>query len=248
MTAPGERSAVSSPRSGVGALHAAAAFAVAALLAWRSSGDALFASVPEDGVSLSRILSGFAAVAIPFAAVAAFVAADVRRNGGATGWFPRGSLPRAVRAALVFVLPVAFCCAAVSLAANFAVFALDGTVLPPQRIGELVADPAAPAAVRAFIACAALLEAPLLEEIVFRGILYKGLRTVSSGAFAAFVSSFMFAACHGTASAIAPLFCFGLFQAWLARRTGSIAAPVALHAAYNLLGVSLLVAARAVAG
>ncbi|MEE2681465.1 MAG: CPBP family intramembrane glutamic endopeptidase [Planctomycetota bacterium] len=94
------------------------------------------------------------------------------------------------------------------------------------------------------LACVA---APIVEEIMFRGVLYRYLREVSrftgfivSFSFAALVSSLIFAAIHPQGisfipvlGALAVAFCIG--REW----RGSLIAPIVAHGINNLVTVTL---------
>jgi len=85
----------------------------------------------------------------------------------------------------------------------------------------------------ALMAFAAVVVAPLCEEIVFRGYLY-GVAKRFCGAFGgALATALVFAAAHASLVALLPLALFGLVLAWLYERTGSIWAPIAAHACFN---------------
>jgi membrane protease YdiL (CAAX protease family) len=116
----------------------------------------------------------------------------------------------------------------------------------------------------------AVVLAPILEELLFRGILLGWLETTverwadrspvpppgdgegvplpletvrrEPGPMPAVVTSALFALMHrGQGAAPIPLFLLALVLAALARRTGSLWAPITLHAAFNGLSTLLLV-------
>lgn len=85
----------------------------------------------------------------------------------------------------------------------------------------------------ALMGFAAVIVAPLCEEVVFRGYLY-GVAKRYCGPFAAALgSALIFSAAHASLVALLPLALFGLLLAWLYERTGSLWAPVAAHACFN---------------
>lgn len=91
-------------------------------------------------------------------------------------------------------------------------------------------------------AFSAVLFAPVLEELLFRGILMPWLRKVAGVWPAILGSSFVFAAMHATAwPAPIPLFFLALFLGVLAHRTTSLVAPIALHATFNGVSLAMLV-------
>lgn len=77
-----------------------------------------------------------------------------------------------------------------------------------------------------------LLAAPLFEELLYRGLVFGLLRRFGAG-WAVGGSALVFALVHDPV-AIAPTFGAGLVLALLRERSGTLAAPLALHAASNL--------------
>jgi len=84
----------------------------------------------------------------------------------------------------------------------------------------------------------ALLVAPLVEELVFRGVLYPALRTRTGRAAAIFLSAAVFAAAHLLWSwkLFVPWtqFLGGIVFAWAYERTRSLVFPTLFHLAGNL--------------
>lgn len=78
--------------------------------------------------------------------------------------------------------------------------------------------------------------APLMEEVLFRGLLFKRLRTGMPFFAAATLSAAVFAAAHGNLLWALYAFGLGLFLSWLFERTGSLLASVLCHFGFNLIG------------
>jgi membrane protease YdiL (CAAX protease family) len=91
---------------------------------------------------------------------------------------------------------------------------------------------------------AAVVAAPLCEEIVFRGYLYPVLKKFSGIGPAALSSSLVFAAAHGNLTALLPLLIFGGLLVLLYEKTGSIWAPIAAHFCFNAATVAVQLAIR----
>ncbi len=93
---------------------------------------------------------------------------------------------------------------------------------------------------RGTIALLAVGLAPVVEEALFRGILFPLLRDLGwrVGAFAG--TALLFGAIHGNAAAFLPLTLFGAALAWLYERTGNLLAPMVAHAVFNLAPFVLL--------
>ncbi len=78
--------------------------------------------------------------------------------------------------------------------------------------------------------------APVLEEILFRGIILERLRRYSD-IFAAVVSAFLFSIMHSSLQSIPFAFASGLFFSFLAIYTGSPLASMIVHFINNALSV-----------
>jgi len=93
---------------------------------------------------------------------------------------------------------------------------------------------------------AAVVAAPLVEELFFRRILQGWLEARlpdADGAVAIAISAAAFALAHqGHGIAYVPLFPLGLVLGFIARRTGSIVPCILLHALFNAVSVALLLA------
>lgn len=74
---------------------------------------------------------------------------------------------------------------------------------------------------------------PLAEEIFFRGLLYGWLRRRMGILPGLIFSSMLFAGLHGDVVFFAPVFCLGLLFGWVYEKSGSLAAPVAVHILHN---------------
>mgnify|MGYP002382398304 CR=1 FL=1 len=83
--------------------------------------------------------------------------------------------------------------------------------------------------VRLVIALFAVVLAPVVEELVFRGILFPALRDAGWPRAAMAVASLGFGLIHGNAAAFLPLSALGGFLAWLYLRTGNLWAPILAH-------------------
>ena len=74
--------------------------------------------------------------------------------------------------------------------------------------------------------------APLVEELVFRGLLYRAWEAQWGWIPAMLASSALFAAYHPN---FIPAFIGGILYVCVYRRTGSIWAPISVHVAFNVL-------------
>ncbi|MFM8891178.1 MAG: lysostaphin resistance A-like protein [Planctomycetia bacterium] len=96
---------------------------------------------------------------------------------------------------------------------------------------------------------AAVVAAPIAEELLFRRLLQGWLESRlepagprTGGVMAVVLSSLAFAAAHtGQGLAWVPLFFFGLVVGYLARQTGSIVPGIILHGLFNAVSVGMVV-------
>jgi len=77
------------------------------------------------------------------------------------------------------------------------------------------------------------LVAPVVEEILFRGLIFRGLYNAKRSLTAAVLSALIFALFHSAEVAL-PVFVLGLGCAVVYEQCQTLVAPIAVHAAYNL--------------
>ncbi len=130
---------------------------------------------------------------------------------------------------------------ALGLAIESAAQALDYEI-PAQAIVES-AQRASGAEVVTFGVSAVVL-APFAEEIFFRGVMLPALARIMDGPAAILLQAVCFGAIHvgalNTWPLAIPLAFVGWAAGWIYVRTGSLAAPIALHAAFNAINFALL--------
>lgn len=112
-------------------------------------------------------------------------------------------------------------------------------VLPglAERVAEAEADARAGGGIGWGMAVAAIALAPLCEEFIFRGLLFRGFRNDLGLWGAALASAAVFAVMH-PALGWPPILLAGTVFALLYARTGWLLAPIAAHAAYNAVMVA----------
>jgi membrane protease YdiL (CAAX protease family) len=233
--------------AGVGTGLAAAAIAVyflGQLVVGVLAGGLLVGSGVADPAGLDPVLLLAAAVVGQVAGLAAAVA--LLRSRGA----PFAEVVGPVRPVLRR-LGVGLALGAGTMVVSSLVVALlvrlSGSDAVPE---QLILDDALAGGVRTAVALvAAVLLAPVAEELLFRGLLYRALRRRRSVAVAATVSSVLFAAIHLDVAVTQPLALVGLalvgvVLALAYERTGSLVVPVAAHAGYNGTALVLAIAAQ----
>jgi membrane protease YdiL (CAAX protease family) len=103
------------------------------------------------------------------------------------------------------------------------------------RLLQESADPL----VLGLMAAAAVIAAPICEEIVFRGYLYPATKKFTGPWVACIFSAIVFASAHGSLAALLPLFVFGCVLVFIYEKSGSIWAPMAVHFCFN--GATVLI-------
>lgn len=85
---------------------------------------------------------------------------------------------------------------------------------------------------------AVVIAAPLFEELLFRGVILRGLANRYSGMVALQVSAVLFALIHLNVHQLPAAYAIGLLTGWLYLRTGSLVPCIAAHAANNFLAMA----------
>lgn len=83
--------------------------------------------------------------------------------------------------------------------------------------------------------------APVIEELVFRGVFYTAFKQATSQVNALILVSLLFAISHGNLASSLPLFVLSLAFIWVYERTDSIIAPIITHALFNAANFFLIV-------
>jgi membrane protease YdiL (CAAX protease family) len=181
----------------------------------------------EDDTPIGLLALGTAAFDIVFVAIVVVLA---RLFGGAS--LERFALrPISVRRALPWVaggLVASYVAASIWLAA------LGATDEEDTITDRLTSDP--PVAGVVGLAILTVVIAPIVEEVVFRGFVFRALQSAMPMAAAAVVSGVLFGAVHAAGSPwefLVPLSVFGVILALVTWRTGSLHSAIAMHAVWN---------------
>jgi membrane protease YdiL (CAAX protease family) len=110
---------------------------------------------------------------------------------------------------------------------------------PPQLVAQALAASEG-AGVRILAVLAVALVAPLAEEIVFRGISFRGLRRRMGFLPAAVISAVLFSLAHLDLQHAIQLFAVGTVLAWATERSGSVLPGMILHAGVNVTSLLLI--------
>lgn len=165
-----------------------------------------------------------------------FLRANTVRWGEFLGW----SLPNPGRAAL----------AGVALALIALPFVLVLNDLSRSVLTQFSGDPALQPAIqvldaaqslpqRITFAFATIVLAPVSEEILFRGVLYRTAQQLGFPRLALYGTSFVFALIHGSLMTLLPLTVLALAFCKLYDSTGRLLAPVIAHATFNAINFAL---------
>jgi membrane protease YdiL (CAAX protease family) len=90
------------------------------------------------------------------------------------------------------------------------------------------------------IALGGVIVAPMVEEIVFRGFFFQGLRQAYGSKKAMLLSSLVFAVMHLQLEAFIPTFILGCTLAYVFDKANSIWPGALLHLLVNLLGIGIV--------
>ena len=108
---------------------------------------------------------------------------------------------------------------------------------PQQEVARALERASTPA--RLAGAVAVVVAAPLAEELLFRGLLLRGLLRRFGAPVAVLLGGAVFAVVHlldpSAAPLLAPLLLVGVVSGILAVRTGELSQSILLHAGFNLL-------------
>jgi CAAX protease family protein len=115
--------------------------------------------------------------------------------------------------------------------------------LPEQQAADTVKHSQGPELVLVVLGVA--LFAPVVEELLFRGLLLRSLLRRTTPAVAVVVSSVVFAMAHlldpSTATLMAPLLALAAISAVRAVRSGDLSQSILLHVGFNLLSAIVLI-------
>jgi len=134
--------------------------------------------------------------------------------------------------------------AGTSLATSYVAWAIQGEavdVIAHDTLAQLVKSPVGPWLV--VMSIQVVLITPLLEEVMYRGILQRTLTSLDVGRWTGIViTSVVFVTMHVGAArwhALPALFVLSLGFGWAYARTGRLAAPIAMHITFNALNLAL---------
>ncbi|MFU8848295.1 MAG: lysostaphin resistance A-like protein [Opitutales bacterium] len=86
----------------------------------------------------------------------------------------------------------------------------------------------------------AVIVAPIVEEVIFRGCIYRFLKSQTTLLGAQFISGAVFAMLHGNLLSFVPLVLVGVLLARAYEKTGSLAVAIWFHAFFNAFSLLML--------
>jgi membrane protease YdiL (CAAX protease family) len=212
-----------------------------ALHAWGVLAAGIFTQLAAGAAATGAGLSGdayFVAAAPAMPAGMLLACAVLQRRARAAGGSPLfgGEFARAGAATFLVALPFMMV-----VSAGWSLL-LSAAGLPVAR-QEVVDDflRMESPALRAALALHAIVLAPLAEEWVFRGVLFRFARGRLPRWGALLLPAAVWAALHGL-TAFAPLLALGVVLSLAYERTGNLAVPVLAHALFNLNTILMLLA------
>lgn len=116
---------------------------------------------------------------------------------------------------------------------------------PPEQSVSEIAGTSQTLIEQLFVIAAIAVAAPIIEEIIYRGMLLSTLRRRFGAWVSILISAVIFAGIHAVldpnaVAAVPGLFLLGVVLAYTALRTGDLSLPIALHSGVNLLAAIAL--------
>ena len=124
----------------------------------------------------------------------------------------------------------------VGLVAVYAVSLAHDLVVHPEQQPIVNEFPRSGVGAALFVLVAVVM-APLFEEIVFRGFLFRGFANSWGWVWGALASAAVFGLAHLQLDVFVPLAALGFVLAWAYKRTGSLWSCIAMHGIFNAIAV-----------
>ena len=110
---------------------------------------------------------------------------------------------------------------------------------PPQELIQLFGNGGDPIAITLLILFAVLL-APIVEEVIFRGCIYRFLKSQTLIPSAQVISGILFALLHGNLMSFGPLLVVGILLAHVYESNGNLLVAISFHALFNSFSLLML--------
>lgn len=119
-----------------------------------------------------------------------------------------------------------------------------GYEMEQQELFDWLSDPALSMTVKGVLIFFALVMAPMVEELLFRGILFPAMLKGRTFVVASVLSGLYFALVHVHAASFLPLLALSLFFSFGYAMTGSILTPMIMHVLFNFTGLLFFFSAQ----
>ena len=149
-----------------------------------------------------------------------------------------GRLTRCVHLTLLSAIPICLIASGLNWASGELLSRITDVELSEQVLVKLVTSQSFSIRGKVILFSFLLLEAPIVEELLFRGVVFGGLTKVMPVWSAMALSGFLFALIHVNAVTMIPLWFLGIAFAWLYFRTGTLLAPMAVHFTFNAINLA----------
>ena len=175
------------------------------------------------------------------------VLVDVFLRQHKIGWkeafgFNQPRLPRTIFMALivgVLMLPIAWSLSTLSSH----ILQLFKMPVQPQEAVRVLQSAKEPLTLF-YHGIAAIIIAPFVEELVFRGILYPAIKQLGFHKLALWGTSMFFAVIHGNLMIFVPLTVLAIFLIFLYETTNNLLAPILTHSFFNAVNFFYLILAQ----
>jgi hypothetical protein len=210
-----------------------AALAVAGL-GYRTLAPVLDLTIQGHSSAVAALVgTGLGNVATAFLLIWLYRRKGVSRVGAGLAPPPKGAFLLAVELALGMFL--------ISVLHDLAFDALLGrppvSNVEPLLTALFATGPRLPATIGLALVVVGI--APAVEELVYRGVIYRAFRDRAGVWLAIAGSALVFAIAHFEPDHFLPLFLIGAALAWICERTSSLLPAIVMHAIYNALSLGL---------
>jgi membrane protease YdiL (CAAX protease family) len=123
-----------------------------------------------------------------------------------------------------------------ALGATYTLGVIHDIIVHPHQQAIINDFPRTPVGAAMFVLVAVVF-APVFEEVLFRGFLFRGLANSFGWVWGAVISAAIFGAAHVQLDVFVPLAVLGFALAWAYHRTGSLWTNITMHALFNAVAV-----------
>jgi membrane protease YdiL (CAAX protease family) len=148
------------------------------------------------------------------------------------------SISSAAKFALIAILPAWILTACASLATHDLIQAIWPDMGPQDTVKSF--KETSDVLVRVVMIFAAVISAPLTEEVIFRGFFYPVFKRFTDAWLAAPLNALLFALVHQHVGSFIPLFVLALTMIVAYELSGCLLVPIFMHAAFNGISTFLL--------